>query len=315
MEEDKSLDTRVAVSFRLFVYYCAAGGAASGLLGWMIGSLASGANILLAAAVRGLCLGACLALALALLDTIGNFSLRQSSLLVQRLVACGVIGGAGGFFASLLGQVIQGAVPWLGAIIGWTLAGTALGAAPGLFDLLLCLGNNQDVRGSRRKVVAGLTGGAIGGLAGGLLYLCLRGLTLAIFSRKPVEKLWSPDASGLAVVGAMLGLLIALALVHGREAWLRIEQGATSGRELILSRPLLILGGADGCDIGLSEDRAVEQVHARLERQGRHYVLSDAGTEKGTFVNGERLAEPRLLRAGDLIQVGGSQLRYSEWRR
>ena len=79
MEEDMSLGARVAVSFRLFVYYCAAGGAASGLLGWMIGSLASGANVLLATAFRGLCLGICLALALAVIDTAGNFSLRQST--------------------------------------------------------------------------------------------------------------------------------------------------------------------------------------------------------------------------------------------
>jgi len=140
-------------------------------------------------------------------------------------------------------------------------------------------------------------------------------LCSGLFASKPAEGLWSPDAVGFAVLGTTIGLMVGLALVRGREVWLRIEQGWRAGRELILSRPLLILGRADGCDIDLSGDRTVEQVHARLERQGQEYVLSDAGTQSGTFVNGERLAQPRSLRGGDLIQVGSCLLRYSEWRR
>ncbi len=303
------------MSFRLFVYYCAAGGAASGLLGWAMGSLTPSANVLLASGVRGLCVGACLSLTLGLADVVCNSSVRQSSQAAQRLALCGVVGSAGGFFGCLIGQSIHGFAPWLGASLGWTLTGLTLGSAPGLFDLLLCLSDGQDAAGPRRKVLAGLTGGAIGGLAGGLLWLGLRSLLSSVFASKPVETLWSPGAAGCGFLGMMLGLLIALALVRGREAWLSIEEGACEGRELILSRPLLTLGRADGCDIGLAGDRSVEQVHARLERQDAGYVLSDAGTQTGTFVNGERLAGPRSLRAGDLIQIGSYLLRYSEWRR
>jgi DNA-binding response OmpR family regulator len=54
-------------------------------------------------------------------------------------------------------------------------------------------------------------------------------------------------------------------------------------------------------------DRQVSRYHARIERQGPHFVLSDLGSKNGTYLNGEQIQTPRNLRDGDEISVA---LRY-----
>lgn len=68
------------------------------------------------------------------------------------------------------------------------------------------------------------------------------------------------------------------------------------------------IGRATGCRIALPADTFVSQVHARVyERDGDVYV-EDLGSTNGTYVNGERLAEPRRLRKGDRVQTGETVL-------
>jgi pSer/pThr/pTyr-binding forkhead associated (FHA) protein len=38
--------------------------------------------------------------------------------------------------------------------------------------------------------------------------------------------------------------------------------------------------------------------------------VSDIGSTNGTYVNGARIAKPRCLSPGDVIRVGGTDLRY-----
>src|SRR5262249_54388941 len=123
---------------------------------------------------------------------------------------------------------------------------------------------------------------------------------------------WSPSATGFVVVGLCVGLLIGLARVILKEAWVRVEKGFRAGRELILSKPETLIGRAESCDIGLFGDNAVEKTHARIVRQGGSYVVTDAGTPNGTYLNGERITGPTPLRSGDLIEVGAAALRFGE---
>jgi serine phosphatase RsbU (regulator of sigma subunit) len=51
-------------------------------------------------------------------------------------------------------------------------------------------------------------------------------------------------------------------------------------------------------------DRSVSREHAVLSRDGDRIELRDLGSRNGTTVNGERLAEPRLLQAGDRVALG-----------
>jgi pSer/pThr/pTyr-binding forkhead associated (FHA) protein len=51
-------------------------------------------------------------------------------------------------------------------------------------------------------------------------------------------------------------------------------------------------------------DRLVSRRHAEIEREHGQYVLRDCGSRNGTFVNGQRISEPHILRDGDEIQIG-----------
>ena len=58
-------------------------------------------------------------------------------------------------------------------------------------------------------------------------------------------------------------------------------------------------------DVGVRLDAStVSRRHARLTFQGGKYVLEDLGSTNGTFVNGQRLAGPRVLKAGEVVSFG-----------
>lgn len=48
----------------------------------------------------------------------------------------------------------------------------------------------------------------------------------------------------------------------------------------------------------------VSRQHARIKLEGSDFVLYDLGSSNGTFVNGERVVEPRRLKDGDVIRFG-----------
>jgi pSer/pThr/pTyr-binding forkhead associated (FHA) protein len=91
-----------------------------------------------------------------------------------------------------------------------------------------------------------------------------------------------------------------------------VERGFRRGRQLILAKAETTIGRAESCDIGLFGDPAVQRLHARIVLQGNRYVLADAGTPDGTFLNGTRISGPAPLRSGDEIRVGGSVLSFRE---
>lgn len=67
-------------------------------------------------------------------------------------------------------------------------------------------------------------------------------------------------------------------------------------------------------DIDLSPDLTVSRQHARLSRQGDALWLEDLNSRKGTLLNGEQIkgAGKCTLRAGDVVQMGGTELRVEE---
>lgn len=55
-------------------------------------------------------------------------------------------------------------------------------------------------------------------------------------------------------------------------------------------------------------DQGVSAFHAELRQEQGQYLLSDCGSQTGTFVNDERIGARYQLRSGDVIRLGGAQM-------
>lgn len=84
---------------------------------------------------------------------------------------------------------------------------------------------------------------------------------------------------------------------------LLVEGGPGKGREIPLSQELLTIGRLDENDVVI-DDRLISRHHAQIERERGQYTLRDRGSRNGTFVNGQRISVPHVLRDGDEIQIG-----------
>lgn len=82
-----------------------------------------------------------------------------------------------------------------------------------------------------------------------------------------------------------------------------MRTGPTPGAAFILEGDQLNIGRDSTNEIVIN-DAEVSRRHARLTFQGGKYVLEDLGSTNGTFVNGQRLAGPRVLKAGEVVSFG-----------
>jgi predicted component of type VI protein secretion system len=82
-----------------------------------------------------------------------------------------------------------------------------------------------------------------------------------------------------------------------------VRTGPNPGVVIDLTKEVSMMGRDVTNDVVLG-DAEVSRQHARITRTPAGYVLEDLGSTNGTFVNGERLATPRVLNPGDLLGVG-----------
>ena len=83
--------------------------------------------------------------------------------------------------------------------------------------------------------------------------------------------------------------------------------------EFALEADACALGRSALCEVVVPRE-TVSRLHARIVREGPRFLLHDAGSANGTFVNGVRLAAPHLLADRDTIGLGGPAplLRYAD---
>jgi hypothetical protein len=86
-----------------------------------------------------------------------------------------------------------------------------------------------------------------------------------------------------------------------------IHEGAGAGSEHPVDGEL-ILGREHGSADLVIDDPGVSRRHARVLANGGGVIVEDLGSSNGTYVNGERIAEPVKLGAGDEVQVGATVL-------
>ena len=82
-----------------------------------------------------------------------------------------------------------------------------------------------------------------------------------------------------------------------------MRTGPTPGAAFILEGDQMTIGRDSTNEITIN-DAEISRRHARLTFQGGKYVLEDLGSTNGTFVNGQRLAGPRVLKAGEVVSFG-----------
>lgn len=310
------------MSFRLFIYYCGLCGAWAALIGWALGRAllrdhsADGDNPSYTAGVKGLCLGLFVSLVLSGVDALWNMSLRRVFGVGSRVLAAVAIGSLGGMAGGMSGQALFGWQQLPAFLIGgWAVTGLLIGASIGAFEAFASYLRRDRASGPVRKVFNGILGGALGGALGGLLYIQLHDAWGRYFVDRVADEFWSPSATGFVALGLCIGLLIGLAQVILKEAWLRVEAGRRAGWEMILSKPEITIGRAESCDVGLFGDNGIDRAHARIVQRGGRYLVEDLDTSGGTFVNDLRIAEPTPLRSGDGIRVGRALLRFGERRK
>jgi hypothetical protein len=90
-----------------------------------------------------------------------------------------------------------------------------------------------------------------------------------------------------------------------------LERFGPTGHDLVVldeTRGPISVGKSAENDLVLDGDPAVSRVHARLERLGPAWCITDLGSTNGTTVNGERLFAPRSIFDRDEVLVGRTRL-------
>ena len=283
------------MSLRMRAYYYAVIGAIGALIGWRItdtfGFPVSTVYLsdMLLGGVIGLCLGILIGACEGLLAQSWYRALRAGA----------VAGGAGllaGAIGLPLGELIfQGTGGELiGRVLGWAFFGLLIGLSEGL------TGGTQ--------IWKGAAGGAIGGLVGGVVLFILQ----SAFGVTMLGKML-----GLVVLGASVGVFIALIVAILSRAWIEVKSGKLKGTEFILDKfmpehgPAAVIGSNDfKSDIALPDPDMAPQ-HARLKGAGTHFMIEDMSIGKGTFVNGRKVELVRLTNNAT-IRLGNTELVYHE---
>jgi hypothetical protein len=279
------------------LYYYGVLGAIGGVIGWhfsnMLG-LSFVSNVYISEIVVGALIGLCIGILIGL----GEGILTRNPLHALRTGlfsgVMGLVGGAIGLpIAEFLFQVLGGQA--FGRALGW-----------GIFGLLIGLAASAN---SGSQIWKGALGGFLGGVLGSLLLDSARN--------------WLQDpligkAAGLLLMGASVGVFIAMIVFLLSKAWIEVDTGKLKGTEFILDKFLKENGpsafiGSDAlkADIVLPDPDIAPQ-HAMIKGADTHFNIKDMSLS-GTFVNNRQIEQAKL-KNNQKIRLGNTQLIYHEKR-
>jgi DNA-binding response OmpR family regulator len=92
---------------------------------------------------------------------------------------------------------------------------------------------------------------------------------------------------------------------RARPAMLIIRPADGTETIVSLAGDITTIGRSDACDIVIAHS-TVSRLHARITLELDRYMISDAGSANGTFVNGEPVLESHQLGSGDEIWLGSA---------
>jgi pSer/pThr/pTyr-binding forkhead associated (FHA) protein len=93
------------------------------------------------------------------------------------------------------------------------------------------------------------------------------------------------------------------------DATLWFEAGGPPAGSVRLTRVVTVFGRGEECDVVLDDQRCSRR-HIEISRVGDAFALRDLGSTNGVLVNGERETGEIEIISGDVIQVGGTRMRF-----
>ncbi|MBN2073672.1 MAG: FHA domain-containing protein [Actinobacteria bacterium] len=102
--------------------------------------------------------------------------------------------------------------------------------------------------------------------------------------------------------------------LHGGRTGLLVLKGPNTGEKIFINNEFFIIGRSPESDMIL-DDITVSRKHAVLEKSGKDYTISDAGSLNGSYLNGN-IIEKAVLKTGDRIQIGKYIFMFfsTEWK-
>ncbi len=118
----------------------------------------------------------------------------------------------------------------------------------------------------------------------------------------------APEPSGRTMVYSTAGRV-----AEPLEARARTRQQTAllvvAGKRLVVGPTGATIGRSRQCDVML-DDPNISRTHAEIRPRGGSWVLTDLGSTNGSRCNGRRVEGSEVLKPGDEIELGTSQIRF-----
>ncbi|MDA0284269.1 MAG: response regulator [Planctomycetota bacterium] len=108
----------------------------------------------------------------------------------------------------------------------------------------------------------------------------------------------------LSIVGAPMSR----AALESSLRVLRILNGKSKGKKLMLPEREIVFGKDEGCDIR-HKSKSVSGRHCSLKPTEEGIHVRDLGSERGTFIDNQRVSGQGLVKAGSVLQIGDLKFR------
>lgn len=90
-----------------------------------------------------------------------------------------------------------------------------------------------------------------------------------------------------------------------------IEKGSSEEKRYSLAKGAFTIGKEEGNTLVLQRQN-ISRKHCEIAYYNNQYVVKDLGSSNGTFVNGQKITTPVILKDGDAIQLGDFTVKYIE---
>lgn len=256
----------------------------------------------------GLIAGTSVGLMLGIAESLSAASSRHA---IKGIAVSAAFGAAGGIIGLTMGSRVYSVLftmahsaglfsfllKLIGRGFGWALIGALIGISHGVATT------------NTKKIINGGVGGFVGGGLGGSVFEILVWMNkggVANFAPAMIRFI------AFSVTGAAIGLFLGFVAEITKQAWLIKLVGRNEGREILLNRPVTVLGRDEYADIPVFGDPDVAERHAVITALGNRHQIEDAGSFYGTRLNGNKLTGREFLTDGDLLEIGKTKFKYGD---